>query len=460
MVFHTADVERASTVGDPTPVDLDRTASGRINWVRVTSVAGNVVSIDPPLSERFPAAGSQVIVVPEYTTVSIGANAVLTAPAWDGAVGGVVVFLATGEVQLEGTISASELGFRGGNGEQQDAQPMGCTGLTETPQRGARRGEGLVPPGDGSTSGRGNSSSGGGGGVCDSSGGGGGGHQGQGGQGGVTWDGQRSVGGMGGARVTESNSRLVFGGGGGAGFNEYGATSVGGAGGGLILIRALGIRGAGRLLAQGAAGASTGTGCGGGGAGGTVSISADFVDCLRIDASGGSGGSMVATVTPHGTGGGGGGGLIRVETNQLVSTCVTKVAHGLAGIAGGLLPDAGPLRFAGATPAEPMAINEGRVVTILNDAGMVPSDAGTADSDASDRSDAGERSFDASVRSDAGETSFDAGERSDAGTVVPRGPASLSVACQCLSSEGGALVALAWICTRGRFRRGDRTRIA
>ena len=57
--------------------------------------------------------GAQVVVVPQYTNVTVSAGGTLTAPAWDGMQGGILVFQASGAVNLDGTLSMVGKGFRG-----------------------------------------------------------------------------------------------------------------------------------------------------------------------------------------------------------------------------------------------------------------------------------------------------------------------------------------------------------
>lgn len=107
--------------------------AGRYEFVRVTGVAGAAVTFTPALTYGYTyvdaAAGTsqkryQVVKVPQYTT---GTAAGVTAPAWDGAVGGVVAMdvqgaLTLGSGTVEGqanrAIFVAGKGFRGGLGRQ------------------------------------------------------------------------------------------------------------------------------------------------------------------------------------------------------------------------------------------------------------------------------------------------------------------------------------------------------
>ena len=96
------------------PVPLSADTAGNYDVARVTAVTGATLTIAPALTGTYAAVGAQVIRVPEYTTVNVPTGASLTAPAWNGATGGVVAFLATGRVTLAGAINANALGGRGG----------------------------------------------------------------------------------------------------------------------------------------------------------------------------------------------------------------------------------------------------------------------------------------------------------------------------------------------------------
>ncbi len=281
---------------------------------RVKSVSGSTLTFTNPLGSvsRY-ATGSQVIRVPEYTTVTIAAGAGVVPYAWDGTCGGAVVFLATGAVTSDGSVAADSAGFRGGGLENATSVVVapGCTAHDGSDESascgGAHKGEGLDPaayalpvvPSGGdmlATYGNGNYANGGGGGEARNAGGGGGGHFGLGGTGGDTalLDGSRAVGGYGGAPLSyvPGSGFVSLGGGGGAGDEDHGTGTPGGSGGGVVFIRAASIAGTGTFTAQGAtiAGTAGTDGSGGGGAGGAVFLfSAGAVACTIASANGGAG---------------------------------------------------------------------------------------------------------------------------------------------------------------------------
>ncbi|HSO39175.1 MAG TPA: hypothetical protein VLT33_41900, partial [Labilithrix sp.] len=320
------------------------TKTGRYELARVFSVAGNAVTLSNPTVNAYDASATQLVSVPEYTTVQINAGARLAARAWDGATGtgGILALLATGAITNAGTIDVSARGFAGGL-RISAASPTACAAEDGTPvlggagAGGAHKGEGLDPGAyspvstyAGATArhfGRGNVGNAGGGGNCFNSGGGGGGHGGAGGQGGNTNpdnDGGRAVGGRGGAPASyDPGVSLVLGGGGGAGEDDDGVGGNGGAGGGVLWMRGDSLAGAGVVNADGALGANAAAavtpiysdGGGGGGAGGGVFawLKGNAV-CGGISARGGKGGNALPTVPgrSYGPGGGGAGGRVRI----------------------------------------------------------------------------------------------------------------------------------------------------
>jgi len=358
--------------GTPGPIELDTSSgAGRWEFARLESVGVGVLNLTAPLTSAFLAPGSQVVRVPEYTSVHVLPSFSLVAPPWDGRSGGVLIFLATDFVLNQGTISADSVGFRGGTFVVSPTRVTGCTELNQSEATGgAQKGEGVFSAAVAApTHGYGAIANGAGGGNCEDGGGGGGGHGGVGGKGGYTTstDGARDVGGRGGLALRYSPlKRLSFGGGGGAGAGNTsagggkGGTS-GGAGGGIIYIRARDFQGSqGVIRANGQAAAdSTSEGAGGGGAGGHITLRMeDRLDCAGVEARGGTGGSNTAA-EPHGPGGGGAGGVVLLQGAMI--TCSSGVAAGVAGTASAA-PTGGSY---GATPsADVQTENQGTTTSV------------------------------------------------------------------------------------------------
>lgn len=341
MVLQTTGLVPEPASGGPTPVDLTNEAVGRWEFARVDSVAGNTLNLTEPLLHSYAANVTQLIRVPEYTTVTINAGRSITAADWDRATstGGVVAFLATGTFSNGGSVDVRGRGFRGGQPVNDPSGNLGCTALDEPAPQGAQKGEGIAVGRYGPLStGRGRVAHGAGGGVCDRAGGGGGGNGGTGGQGGnseLNVDGNRAVGGEGGAALTFNLlDHLMMGGGGGAGHSTDVAA---GSGGGIIFIRANQLTFSGSFFANGNSSASA-TGAGsGGGAGGTIYLRiAGPATCGAIQAIGGAGGSTGSIAI--GPGGGGGGGRVLFQKGS--GTC-TLTATSVIGANPGTQVDPG-----------------------------------------------------------------------------------------------------------------------
>lgn len=377
--------------------------TGRYELARIASVAGNVLTLTHATVNAFDANDTQLISVPEYTTVTVNAAAKLVGRAWDGAsgTGGVLAFLAKGAVSNAGTIDVSGLGFAGGVRVTTAGSLAGCASEDGTPGAGgnagggAHKGEGLDPSGYSTLAtyvggaarnfGRGNVANGGGGGDCFNAGGGGGGHGGAGGAGGDTnanVDARRTVGGRGGAPASYDPAvSLVFGGGGGAGEDDDGVGGRGGVGGGVFWMRADSLAGAGTIASDGTNGLSAGPagnptfadGGGGGGAGGGVFLTLHAnANCGGITARGGKGGDALPGTgnRNYGPGGGGAGGRVRVASAGGVCNATTTsgvagaTSGGAYGAAGG---GAGTTATGGAFAATACDVTTGKCGGCVND---------------------------------------------------------------------------------------------
>jgi MYXO-CTERM domain-containing protein len=345
LVLQTTGIVPVPPSGGPSPVDVTNDPVGRWEFARLASVAGTTMNLTEPLIYSYAGNVTQVVRVPEYATLNNAGGRTIVPQPWNGSTGGVVAFLVQNAFTNFGQIVATGRGFRGGVTVDDASGTTGCTGLDEPAPQGGQKGEGIADTRYGPThTGRGRVANGGGGGVCYGSGGGGGGNGGTGGQGGNTdsdVDGNRPVGGQGGAALTfQSLDHLLMGGGGGAGhaFNVVPPLRAGGAGGGIIFIRAGSLVGAGAMIANGSPGGSaTGLEAGsGGGAGGTVYLRINgAASCGLLQAQGGVGGNSNVEVGP---GGGGGGGRILFQKNG--GTCTTT-ATSVIGVLPGQQPDPG-----------------------------------------------------------------------------------------------------------------------
>ncbi|WP_207513650.1 T9SS type A sorting domain-containing protein [Longitalea luteola] len=369
--------------------------AGRYEYNIVSSVSGNTLNLSYTLANNYytraySAGGGtqayQVIRVPRYYDVTISSGASITAPAWDGSTGGIVVIEAANLVTLNGSVTANALGFRGGGGKRflgigPNSNSGSGAAITRTDYRwpspvstadnttGGAKGEGIAGTPvyyltNGATNattgtlegyiggsmGRGAPGNAGGGGTDGdpngnqyNPGGGGGGNGGAGGRGGSGWDGgdgnasTYNTGGYGGAAFAEASlQRFVMGGGGGAGTGNNstaGTTdylSSGASGGGIIIIRARSYSGNGTVTANGGASHnvslnSVTDAAGGGGAGGTIIVATNqpgSVGTHSITASA-NGGKGGDMTAYYAHGPGGGGGGGVVISNVIPANAIT-----------------------------------------------------------------------------------------------------------------------------------------
>ncbi len=348
--------------------------AGRNEVAEVQAISGTTgITLACNLKYTYSAAGrAQVVRLPRYATLTLNAGVTLTGAAWNGTVGGVVAAEVQNGTTLNGTVSATGLGFRGGaiDNSSTDAGTIVAGYRGTDAAFGAEKGESIVGyqtdyDNLNGRYGRGAAANGGGGGNSHNAGGGGGANVGTGtwtgtgnpdrgtnnaydpawnlegtnfalstssggGRGGYTystadrdaltvapgntsWGGnnRQNVGGFGG-RPLDQRGRLYLGGGGGAGDGNNNGATAGGNGGGLIYLLVGGaVGGSGTLVANGTTG-------------------------IR-------GTNTLTSTTQDAAGGGGGGGTIVLSVSGTI-TGVTATAQGGTGgsQAGGAGESEGP----------------------------------------------------------------------------------------------------------------------
>lgn len=328
---------------------LDMNGAGCVEFLTVARVDQSRVTFTRPWVHPYFADGSvQLVSVPRYNDVVVDED--VTAPAWNGSIGGVVVLRADGTLSLDADIDVSGKGFRGGYASfPRDlcSPKMWCSFFFYGD--GGEKGDGiattLTPY---ALASRGPFANGGGGGNGANAGGAGGSNAGSGGHGGDanTWCvGYRGIGGYPGVTVDTLllKQRVFLGGGGGGGHQNNNQGTAGAAGGGIVIIVANGLNMmGGSILARGMSVRDTvswngkqylqpGDGAGGGGAGGTVLLDVGATrGSATIDVRGGNGGHVGARYQPNGPGGGGGGGAIITTTP--ISGILPRIEGGSPGI--------------------------------------------------------------------------------------------------------------------------------
>ena len=293
--------------------------AGVYEFARIASISGSTFTLTAPLVNDYATdepATSQVVRVPNYTTLTVGAGASIVSPPWDGSTGGVVAFRAQDAALIEGSVYVSMQGFQGvprGNTNNHPGDQGEGTGGAPVRAREAN--------GNGGGGGERNGCE-----CCWGGAGGGGGHA---SAGTVGTDGGNACqkGGFGGEAVGNPEQSLIFFGGAGAqgGADEDGHGSGGANGGGIVFIGAAELTVTGSIEASGQNGqkeynfAGCGSGGGGGGAGGAIYLEVGDADLGAglITALGGPGGDEGGNCGTRG--GGASDGRITVDATGSLS---------------------------------------------------------------------------------------------------------------------------------------------
>lgn len=303
------------------------TNAGQKEEGTITAYTTGTITLNDNLGGSY-TTGAQVIVIPQYTNITINAGFTWTAKAWNGTTGGILVGKANGTLTNNSTgfISANICGFRQANG------PTG--------HNAGAQGESYLGAGSVSTSANGNGGGGGQANSDNSAPGGGGGY----GTTGATGPNQvGSLAGTGGSTTGATDLSTIFLGGAGG---RAGATSQNndrtptGHGGGAIYLAAATFVNNGTITSNGGQGtvAATSNQSGsGGGSGGAIQLFCQTSSGSgSITASGGAGG-VHSDSNPDG--GAGGVGIVHVSyftSNSLTSTpTLTTTQDSSLGLANG-----------------------------------------------------------------------------------------------------------------------------
>ncbi|TMF86707.1 MAG: isopeptide-forming domain-containing fimbrial protein, partial [Chloroflexi bacterium] len=367
-----------AVAGDPASGWTGLNSAGLYEYAAATSVvplAGGGLTISSGLLNTYTHAvptltegqrDFQVIRVPQYVAATLAGG--LTAGAFNGSTGGVLVFDVDGALNLNGAaVSVSQEGFRAGLGRQLTGGAGGTgtdyvnlsasnfhgqkgEGIAGTPQyvfdsRTAGTVNNLVDGYPNGSTARGAPATAGGGGTDphpsandQNTGGGGGANGGAGGMGGNSWSSNLAMGGFGGTAFPATAARVTAGAGGGAGTRNNASSanaSSGGNGGAIVMIRTGSVTGTGTITTDGGTGiVPLNDGGGGGGAGGTVVVvtQTGALAGLTVNARGGAGANAWpadagGAADYHGPGGGGGGGVV-LSTSALGTVNVNGGING------------------------------------------------------------------------------------------------------------------------------------
>jgi hypothetical protein len=337
-------------------------SAGTWELAQVQSYAlGNVFTVDP-LVNSYSSAGSdraQVLVVPQYTDVTVNVGVTVSAIPWNGSTGGVIAILANGTMTVAGAVSGTATGYEGGPAVGSNTNAYAGGSQCRAPFQVTPSDSGGCNGGRGDRNFTGAAGAGGGGGANGTA-------------GGQGWAGGGQPGPLGGdPSGTPDLTVATLGGGGASGSGgNSGSSGAGGRGGGIIFVGALALNVTGSIGSDGANGdKQTGndphlppgngySGGGGGGGGGSVLVRTGTgafgggVLAAR-GGYGGQGSDGAGGVPPggngsdNGGGGAGGAGRIRVEYCTSISggtadppASVAQIPCGPADSDGDGIPDA------------------------------------------------------------------------------------------------------------------------
>ena len=306
------------------------TRAGTYEFLNVQSATGTQVGFTAPVHGSYGNSGGNgnltgqkiaLVRVPHFSSVHVASGATLTADAWNGSLGGLVVMRVSGELRVDanGALSADGLGYVGGPGIDGQSTTAGWPGESicgKAPATGVQANKGGGGGGQVGNSSYDKCGQGGGGagfGAAGTS---------QGFASSCAQPGNNNPASNGGGTYGNADlAALLFGSGGGSGATDEGGvySGGGGIGGGLVLIFAKQVTIDGTLSAAGLAGqlsiGANDPGNGGGGSGGTIYLLGGSLQGSGVvTASGGLGGSTGGTW--NSPGGDGSVGRIRIDYQQ------------------------------------------------------------------------------------------------------------------------------------------------
>ena len=344
----TIDASQSSAFGNITAYNN----AGNYEIQTICDIQGSTVVFGYDLLNNYDVSGAvQLVRIPVYANAKI-TGSYLTAEAWNGSTGGVLIIEVLGTLDF-GTenINVIGKGFRGAN---HNAASGNCSWILDnsyyktmsSADDKASKGEGISIWQSGKECGRGPQANGGGGGNNHNGGGGGGANYGAGGRGGEriksstftcgSYYGLTSK-----NLVSGYNSdKLFMGGGGGAGHvnNSVHAGEKGTNGSGIVIIKANAINSNNKTIySYGAihSGDAINDGGGGGGAGGTVLLDVNsYSGTLNVNVNGANGANTLNTGSSNcnGPGGGGGAGIVMLKNSSMPANVNIYANGGQSGI--------------------------------------------------------------------------------------------------------------------------------
>jgi len=138
-------------------IQMYGTGAGTYQINTISSYTAGTITLQDALNATY-VTGAQVLVLQQYSGVTVNAGITWTAKAWTGTVGGILAFLCNGTVTVNGAITAAGKGFTGGSTSSDGApgqQGNSATGTGTTSVSANGTGGGGGDDGDGAAAGGG-----------------------------------------------------------------------------------------------------------------------------------------------------------------------------------------------------------------------------------------------------------------------------------------------------------------
>lgn len=118
--------------------------AGVFEFIHVSSVNGNTITLTGPLSNSYTVSGkTQIIKVPQYSDLTVNLSAVISSNGWNGSKGGIIVIHANDSIKIDGKIYNTGKGFRGGIARTSGYTYLGTEYVSSVVTDGGEKGEGI-----------------------------------------------------------------------------------------------------------------------------------------------------------------------------------------------------------------------------------------------------------------------------------------------------------------------------
>jgi hypothetical protein len=118
-------------------IQMQGTNAGQYEFNTIQSYTAGTITVQNALKTNYLGSGvnkAQVLVMKQYSAVTVNSGKTWTAKAWNGTVGGILTYYCNGTTTVTGSISAKSKGFRaGGSRDSGTGQPASFATVGENP---------------------------------------------------------------------------------------------------------------------------------------------------------------------------------------------------------------------------------------------------------------------------------------------------------------------------------------